>query len=72
MPRQELQQYISKYREQLGEKKFRKEVEAILGTADVRTVLTIKGKIYTIPVRDVPMLYKLLGHEFPIAAYLPL
>jgi len=72
MPRQELQQYISKYRKKLGETKFREEVEAILGTADVRTVLTIKGKIYTIPVRDVPMLYKLLGHEFPIAAYLPL
>ncbi|GET42713.1 hypothetical protein MiSe_75310 [Microseira wollei NIES-4236] len=72
MSRHKIQQYISQYRIEVGEESFRKEVEKMLGISDARTVLTIKGKNYTVPLRDVPMLYKLLGHEFPVQAYLPL
>jgi hypothetical protein len=72
MSRQKLQRYISQYRKKIGEPNFKQEVEKILGISDGRTIVTIKGKNYTIPLRDVPMLYKLLGHEFPVAAYLPL
>ncbi|HBE21685.1 MAG TPA: hypothetical protein DEG17_16205 [Cyanobacteria bacterium UBA11149] len=72
MSRQELQKYITEYRTEVGEGNFLQEVENILGIGDGKIALTIKGKNYTIPLRDVPMLYKLLGHEFPIAAYLPI
>lgn len=72
MSRQNIQKYISQYRQKIREEKFRKQVELILGMGDGKTVLTIKGKNYTIPLRDVPMLYRLLGHEFPIEAYLPI
>jgi uncharacterized protein YnzC (UPF0291/DUF896 family) len=67
---QQIKQYINEYIRTMKKEDLIKTVEDILVTNDERTVLTIKGKNYSIPVRDVPMLYRLLGHEFAVEAYL--
>jgi hypothetical protein len=52
---------------------FKKAVENdILVVNDKNTVVTIGDKVYSVPVRKVPLIYKLLGQEFPIKKYLPL
>ncbi|MBE9126182.1 MULTISPECIES: hypothetical protein [unclassified Coleofasciculus] len=69
---EQLKSLVQRYRNSIGEQNFKLEIEKIIGVDDGRTVLTIKGRSYTIPIRDVPMLYKILGYEFPVAAYLPI
>lgn len=68
----EIQAELRRVKGEMGADKFREEVEKIINISDKKTVVTLRGKNYEIPLRDVPMLYRLLGHPFPIEAYLPI
>ncbi|KST67699.1 hypothetical protein [Mastigocoleus testarum] len=68
----ELQAQLRRVQQKMGAENFRKEVEKIINISDEKTVVTFKGKNYEIALRDAPMFYRLLGHPFPVEAYLPI